>query len=240
MADDNDDRFKALFEGKPGTLLGAEREKLVKVKEEWAREGRVPHAGKEAAAGTAKPEAWRLPPGQRWAKDWPVLDLGTRPAMPTDQWQLTVAGAVENRIRWSWDDFMAQPQTEFRIDYHCVTGWSRKDDRWTGVATRHFLDVVKPQPAARFVMLHSHDGYTTNVPLAFFAAEDSMLARAWNGQPLAREHGGPVRAFIPKLYLWKSAKWLRHVVFLDKDQPGFWEARGYHDVGDPWKEERYR
>jgi DMSO/TMAO reductase YedYZ molybdopterin-dependent catalytic subunit len=235
----NDDRYKALFEGQAGTVLGSVKEKLIERKQEWAREGRL--LTDEAKEGEAR--AWqrgiRLPPGQSLTKDWPVLDLGLKPLIPLDQWELTVAGAVENRIRWSWKDFLAQPQTDVTTDIHCVTAWSRYDNRWQGVSARHFLAVVKPRPEARFVVFHSHDGYTTHVPLVSFAAKDVLLVHRWNGAPLAREHGGPVRVVIPKLYFWKSAKWLRHVVFLDGDKPGFWETRGYHNVGDPWKEERY-
>ncbi|MEW5729810.1 MAG: molybdopterin-dependent oxidoreductase, partial [Pseudomonadota bacterium] len=147
---------------------------------------------------------------------------------------------VEAPLTWSWEDFRAQPQVELVTDIHCVTTWSRYDNAWTGVSARHLLDQVKPRAGAAFVMFRSYDGYTTNVPLSRFADDDVLLAHSWQGEPLTREHGGPVRVVIPKLYLWKSAKWLRAITFMDKDSPGYWELRGYHDEGDPWKEERYR
>lgn len=239
MNDANDDKYKALFEGQAGTVLGSVKDKLIATKQQWARDGRL--LTDDAKEAKARP--WqrpnRLPPGQELVKNWPVLDVGLKPLVPLDQWELTVAGLVANRARWSWADFLAQPQTEITTDIHCVTAWSRFDNRWRGVSAKHFLSVVKPKPEARVVVFHSHDGYTTNVPMGYFASDDVLFAHQWNGQPLAREHGGPVRVVIPKLYFWKSAKWVRHVVFLDADKPGFWEARGYHNVGDPWKQERY-
>ncbi len=209
----------------------SENEKLIAAKEKWAREGR---------ALTGRTGADRLPPGQRLVRDWPVLDLGVQPNLSNAEWSLTVGGAVEAPLKWSWDDFLAQPRTELVSDIHCVTTWSRYDNAWTGVAARHLLDRVRPRPGAAFVMFRSYDGYTTNVPLSRFADDDVLLAHSWQGQPLTREHGGPVRVVIPKLYFWKSAKWLRAITFMDKDSPGYWELRGYHDEGDPWREERYR
>jgi DMSO/TMAO reductase YedYZ molybdopterin-dependent catalytic subunit len=239
MSDARDDKYKALFEGQAGTVLGTVKEKLIAAKERWARDNRrLTDDAKEAKARPwQRPN--RLPPGQELVKNWPVLDVGLKPLVPLDQWELTVAGRVENRVRWTWADFLAQPQTAITTDIHCVTAWSRFDNRWRGVSARHFLAVVRPKPEARFVVFLSHDGYTTNVPMGYFAADDVLFAHQWNGQPLAREHGGPVRVVIPKLYFWKSAKWVRHVVFLESDKPGFWETRGYHNVGDPWKQERY-
>lgn len=211
-------------------LLGKLKDKLVETKESWAREGR----GLTGSHGQA-----RLPPGQHQTVDWPVLDLGIHPNLSQTEWSLTVAGAVETPLRWSWDDFLAQPQTESVSDIHCVTTWSRYDNRWNGVSARHLLDLVKPRPSARFIMFRSFDGYTTNVPLDRFADDDVLLAHSWQGEKLSREHGGPVRVIIPKLYFWKSAKWLRAITFMDKDSPGYWELRGYHDEGDPWTEQRY-
>jgi DMSO/TMAO reductase YedYZ molybdopterin-dependent catalytic subunit len=134
---------------------------------------------------------------------------------------------------------MAQPQLAVHCDIHCVTAWSRYDNDFVGVPALHLLDVVQPRPQARFIMLRSFDGYTTNLPLADFADDDVLLAHQWQGKPITREHGGPMRLILPKLYLWKSAKWLRHITFTDRDSPGYWEQRGYHMRGDPWKEERY-
>jgi DMSO/TMAO reductase YedYZ molybdopterin-dependent catalytic subunit len=122
---------------------------------------------------------------------------------------------------------------------HCVTAWSRYDNRFAGVSMRHLLDQVKPRETARHAMLHSHDGYTTNVSLEMLADPDVILAHSWDGAPLTREHGGPVRLIMPRFYLWKSAKWLKRIEFMAEDKPGFWENRGYHMTGDPWKEQRY-
>jgi DMSO/TMAO reductase YedYZ molybdopterin-dependent catalytic subunit len=134
---------------------------------------------------------------------------------------------------------MALPQSEILCDMHCVTQWSRYDNRFSGVKTRDLLALVKPKPDARFVSMTSYDGYTTNLTLEDFAAEGVVVAHAWEGQPLTRQHGGPVRLILPQLYLWKSPKWLTRIEFLAADRPGFWEVRGYHNRGDPWLEERY-
>ncbi len=210
-----------------------DKDKLIAAKERWAREGRG------LTGETAVPATRRLPPGQRETFDFPVLDLGDQPNLSTRDWSLSVGGMVENPIRWDWAAFMAQPQTELLSDIHCVTTWSRYDNSWAGVSARHLLAAVRPRKEARFLLLRSFDGYTTNIPLARFADHDVLLAHSWQGQPLSREHGGPVRAVIPKLYFWKSAKWLRHITFSDRDTPGYWELRGYHGEGDPWREERY-
>lgn len=213
-------------------LIGRIRDKLVETKEKWAREGR----GLTGAAASKR----RLPPGQRETSDWPVLDLGITPNLAPADWSLSVGGAVETPLKWSWADFLAQPQTTLTTDIHCVTTWSRYDNAWQGVSARHLLALVRPRAEAKFLMFRSYDGYTTNVPLDRFADDDVLLAHSWQGKPLSREHGGPVRVVIPKLYFWKSAKWLRAITFMDKDSPGYWEQRGYHDEGDPWTEERYR
>ena len=181
----------------------------------------------------------RLPPGQVLTQKFPVLDLGVQPAVATDDYRLTVSGLVENPIDWGWDDFMAQRQVKITTDIHCVTTWSRFDNAWEGVGAKDFLSVLQPKAEAKFLVFHSHDGYTTNVPLKVFDDDDVVLAHSWNGAPISREHGGPVRPIIPKLYFWKSAKWVKHITFLDKDAPGYWEVRGYHNDADPWKEERF-
>lgn len=207
--------------------------KLVDTKMKWARDGRLLTG--EAPAAT-KP---RLPPGQREVKNWPVLDLGIRPDVTSANWKLEVDGLVDAPLAWNFDTFLAQPQTTFTNDIHCVTQWSRFDNTWVGVTTRHLLSLVKPKPEARFVIQTSYDGYTTNLPLADFADDDVLLAHSWEGQDISNEHGGPVRLVLPKLYFWKSAKWLTKLTFVAEDQPGFWETRGYHMRGDPWNEERY-
>jgi DMSO/TMAO reductase YedYZ molybdopterin-dependent catalytic subunit len=211
-------------------IVGKLKDKLIGTKQQWARDGRLL---------TGKRGGGRLPPGQRLTADWPVLDLGLQPHVALEDWRLTVDGLVEAPFAWDWDTFLAQPQTDDTSDIHCVTAWSRYDNRWQGVAALHLIALARPKPEARFVVFHSHDGYTTNVPLERFAAPDALIAHSWNGEPIEREHGGPARVVIPSLYFWKSAKWVRRVEFLAEDRPGFWEERGYHNNGDPWSEERY-
>jgi DMSO/TMAO reductase YedYZ molybdopterin-dependent catalytic subunit len=208
-------------------------EKLVAVKQAWARAGRL-------LTGQPDPDkSMRLPPGQRRVDNWPVLDLGVQPHVPIEGWSLKVDGAVVKPVTLDWAAFMGLPQTEDVSDIHCVTQWSRYDNRWQGVSTAVLLDLVKPLPSANHVILESHDGYTTNVRLDHFAEADCLLAHSHDGAPLSREHGGPVRLVIPRYYFWKSAKWIKHIHFSAVDKPGFWEVRGYHNVGDPWTEERY-
>ena len=213
--------------------LNPKMEKLARTKEKWARDGR-------GLTGTsADPNKVRLPPGQRLTKDFPVLDLGVQPNVAQSDWSLSVAGQVGHPLKWTWRDFMAQPQVTLTNDIHCVTTWSRYDNVWVGVSMRHLLSLAKPFEKAKYVMLRSFDGYSTNLPLADIDRDDVLMAHTWQDAPLAREHGGPVRLVVPHLYFWKSAKWLRHITFIEKDQPGYWEARGYHMRGNPWDEERY-
>ncbi len=217
---------------KPG-ILGQIKDKLIRSKEEWAKEARLL---------TGRPDFGhvnRLPPGQKEVKNWPVLDLGVQPNIQLERWKLQVGGLVENPITWSWAEFMAEPQEEFLSDIHCVTQWSRYDNHWQGVSARHVLDLVKPKPEAKHLIFHSYDGYTTNVKRSVFEEPNVLLAHSWEGKPISREHGGPVRVIIPDWYLWKSAKWISRIEFVAQDQPGFWEVRGYHNEADPWKEERY-
>ncbi len=209
------------------------RDKLVAIKQAWAEGGRL-------LTGKPDPErAHRLPPGQRLVTNWPVLDLGIKPDIAKSEWQLAVTGHVANPITWNWDNLIAQPQVEDVSDIHCVTQWSRFDNRWNGVATGHLLSVVQPLPGANVVVLHGADGYTTNLTLERFAGDDCMIAHTHDGMALTRDHGGPVRAIIPRWYFWKSAKWLVRIEVLAVDRPGFWEVRGYHNDGDPWTEQRY-
>jgi DMSO/TMAO reductase YedYZ molybdopterin-dependent catalytic subunit len=207
--------------------------KLTTSKRRWAAEGKF------LTGKIARPETERLPPGQHLVKNWPVLDLGQQPHVPFETWRLDARGLVENQTTWSWKTFQRLEQSRKVSDIHCVTTWSRYDNEWQGVATRDLLDVVMPKPEAHFVLLTSYDGYTTNVPLADFAAEDAILATHWEGQPITREHGGPMRLVIPHLYFWKSAKWLNRIEFIASDQAGFWERNGYSMYGDPWIEQRY-
>jgi DMSO/TMAO reductase YedYZ molybdopterin-dependent catalytic subunit len=207
--------------------------KLTRTKQQWAREGRF------LTGQASRPEAERLPPGQHQVRDWPVLDLGLQPDVPRDEWRLRIWGLVERPTVLDWAGLEGLPAAHTVTDIHCVTTWSRYDNHWDGVATRDLLAAVGPKAEAGFVVLHSFDGYTTNLPLADFAAPDAILAHGWEGQPLAAKHGGPLRLVVPHLYFWKSAKWLRGIEFLRDDQPGYWEVRGYHNRGDPWREQRY-
>ncbi len=207
--------------------------KLTRSKERWAAEGKF------LTGKVSRPEAERLPPGQHLTKDWPTLDLGMTPQISRERWRLDVHGAVENTLFWDFSQLLAQKQTQFVSDIHCVTTWSRYDNQWEGLATRDLLMTCRPRQETRFVVLHSYDGYTTNVSVEDFAAEDALLAHSWSGKPLTAEHGGPVRLVVPHLYFWKSAKWLKAIEFVEKDAPGFWEVRGYHNRGDPWAEQRY-
>jgi DMSO/TMAO reductase YedYZ molybdopterin-dependent catalytic subunit len=207
--------------------------KLTTSKQRWAREGKF------LTGKIARPDQQRLPPGQHLTRDWPVLDLGITPNISRERWRLDVYGAVENPLFWDFAQFTAQPQQHFVSDIHCVTTWSRYDNRWDGLSTRELLAACKPRDDAHFVVLHSHDGYTTNLALQDFAAEDALLAHSWQNEPIERDHGGPVRLIVPHLYFWKSAKWLQSIEFVTDDKPGYWEERGYHNRGDPWLEQRY-
>jgi DMSO/TMAO reductase YedYZ molybdopterin-dependent catalytic subunit len=214
------------------TLFGKIKDKLIGRKQEWAAEGRG------LTGETAAPEQ-RLPPGQHLVKDWPVLDLGIQPLVPTTSYTLTLDGAVKYPITLGWAELMALPQTEQVNDMHCVTTWSRYDNKFRGISAEVILALVQPEETCRHIIFHSYDDYTTNLRLEQFAQPDVMLAHTWNGAPISREHGGPLRGMIPKFYLWKSAKWLKRIEFVTQDHPGFWETRGYNNNADPWAEERY-
>jgi len=207
--------------------------KLTRTKQNWAQQRKF------LTGRHARPDSERLPPGQHLVKDWPVLDLGRQPDVEKEDWKLKIFGAVDNPFTWDWAEFAAQKQSRFVSDIHCVTTWSRYDNRWDGVATRDLVALARPQPEAHFVVLHAFDGYTTNLTLEDFAAEDALLAHSWEGKPLTRHHGGPVRLVVPQLYFWKSPKWISKIQFTTENHPGFWEVNGYHDRGDPWREERY-
>jgi DMSO/TMAO reductase YedYZ molybdopterin-dependent catalytic subunit len=181
----------------------------------------------------------RLPPGQKSTDGWPVLHYGGIPKIELADWKLDLGGLVEAPASFTWDEFMALPQTTTTNDIHCVTAWSKFDNVWTGVAVGEVLKHVQLKPEAKHVMLHSHGGYTTNISLDDLNREGNLFAHTHNGEPLMREHGWPLRLVVPHLYFWKSAKWIRDLDFLPAEQPGFWEMYGYHIRGDPWKEERY-
>ncbi len=207
--------------------------KLTRTKARWAE------VGKFLTGRHSRPEAERLPPGQHLVTSWPVLDLGQTPQVPRAAWRLDIAGAVDRPLTWTWPEFSALPQSRKASDIHCVTTWSRYDNHWEGVATRDLMAAAGVRPEAGFVLLTSHDGYTTNLTLADFADAGALVAHSWEGQPLTAEHGGPARLVVPHLYFWKSPKWLRRIEFATADHPGFWEVRGYHNRGDPWAEQRY-
>jgi DMSO/TMAO reductase YedYZ molybdopterin-dependent catalytic subunit len=182
----------------------------------------------------------RLPPGQSRTVKWPVLDAGGPPELSTLQWSLRIFGLVKQPAQWTWNEFQALPRTRVLADFHCVTRWSQLDNLWEGVATREIAKRVEILPEAKFVIAHGYDNdWTTNMPLEAFLAEDALLADKRDGEPLSIEHGGPLRLIIPRLYAWKSAKWIRAIEFLSEDEAGFWEREGYHMNGDPWREERF-
>jgi DMSO/TMAO reductase YedYZ molybdopterin-dependent catalytic subunit len=179
----------------------------------------------------------RVPPGQYVVDDFPVLSAGPTPRSALDEWSFTISGAVDEPVSWPWAEFIALPAETFTVDIHCVTKWSKLGTTWKGVSVDVLLDAV--ETAADYVTAWSEGGYTTNLPL-----EDLSGGRAWvvyefDGEPLEAEHGGPARLLVPHLYFWKSAKWLRGMTFTADDEPGFWEAAGYHNYGDPWREQRY-
>jgi DMSO/TMAO reductase YedYZ molybdopterin-dependent catalytic subunit len=185
--------------------------------------------------------AERIPPHQSRTLKWPVLDASGAPPIDLSKWRFSLEGLVQRPVSWSWQEFFDLPRTKVFADFHCVTRWSRLGNVWDGVSTRELVSRaggVKPE--ARYVLIHGYDyGFTTNVPLDDFLAEDALVAITHDGEPLSLEHGGPARLIIPRLYAWKSAKWVAGVEFRENDEAGFWERNGYHMRGDPWAEERY-
>ena len=181
----------------------------------------------------------RLPPGQSLTLKWPVLHYGSVPAFDLQTWDLRLYGLVESPVKLSWKDFNELPKIERTTDFHCVTRWSRFDNRWRGVAFRELLRRARPRSSAAYVLVHAEQGYTANIPLSDLDREQVMLATHHDGEPLAADHGFPLRLIVPHLYAWKSVKWVRGFEFLDHDQAGFWEQNGYHMYGDPWKEQRF-
>ncbi len=187
----------------------------------------------------------RLPPRQALTRKWPVLHAGEVPPFDPAAWDFTVfpVPLVDAVKRWTWPEFAALPRAKVFADMHCVTRWSKLDNLWEGVPTRELLKHVTPSPAAKFVMVHAEYGFSTNLPVDDFFGDDCLFALAHNGDPLDADHGSPVRLVVPRLYAWKSAKWVRGIEFMEADRPGFWEQPvngGYHMRGDPWAEERFR
>jgi len=181
----------------------------------------------------------RVPPGQKLTEKWPALHFGTVPDIDISKWTFTISGLVEEERGLNYQEFMALPGVKVFSDIHCVTGWSKLDNLWEGVSTSQIRQLVRILPEAVFVMVHSAGGFTTNLSLGDFFQPDVLFAIKHNGEPLTPEHGYPLRLVVPRLYFWKSAKWVTGVEFMAEDKRGFWESYGYHNHGDPWKEERY-
>jgi DMSO/TMAO reductase YedYZ molybdopterin-dependent catalytic subunit len=181
----------------------------------------------------------RVPPGQRLTEKFPVLHYGGIPRFDRQTWDLRVFGLVEEPLTLTYDEFLELPTTRMVADIHCVTGWSKLDTVWEGVLFRELWGRIEGKPEGRFVMVHCEQGYSTNVPLEVLIDDDVLLAYRYDDAPLTAEHGYPLRLVVPKRYFWKSAKWVRGLELMAEDRLGFWEARGYHNNADPWKEERY-
>ena len=195
---------------------------------------------KRAFLGRRRPVREDLPPGQYdVGSDFPVLTAEVTPRIDTARWTMTVDGLVETPQVWSWDEVHGLPQSEYAGPIHCVTTWSKFDTRFGGVSVDTLLDAAGPLPTASHLLATSTTGYTTNLPLAHVRGGQAWVVWSFDGQPLPRDHGGPVRLLVPHLYFWKSAKWITRLTLLDHDQRGFWEQNGYHDLGDPWREQRY-
>jgi DMSO/TMAO reductase YedYZ molybdopterin-dependent catalytic subunit len=205
---------------------------LVARKERWARK----MAGQEQPVTRSHD---RLPPGQKLVHNWPVLDLGVHPEVRLDQWELKIHGRVEKPVTLNWKEFLDLPQFTDVSDFHCVTTWSRYDVEFKGVAFFTIVDLIKPKHTATHVFFKSYDGYSTNNPVESCLDDDVLIAHTADGKPLSVEHGGPARVIIPKRYAWKGAKFIREIVFLDRDILGFWEVRGYSNDADPWLEQRF-
>jgi DMSO/TMAO reductase YedYZ molybdopterin-dependent catalytic subunit len=191
--------------------------------------------GFQGRRSTADPS--RLPPGQYLTKDFPVLSAGPTPQTRLESWDFTIRGAVDNPVSWSWEAFRALPAETFTVDIHCVTKWSKLDTTWTGVPVDTLLDAAST--SAEYVTAFCDGGYTTNVPVADLRGGRAWVVYEYDGQALQPVHGGPARLLVPHLYFWKSAKWVRGLELRVFDQPGFWEMYGYHNYGDPWREQRF-
>lgn len=187
----------------------------------------------------------KLPPGQREVKDWPVLDLGMTPEILKENWKLTVNGLIARPCVYNWEAFMALPQVSDISDFHCVTTWSRYENHWKGVKLSVIADQVGLFPQVKYILFEGYDSdpngvpYTTNISLEEGLKQDVLLVYEWEGKPLSKEHGGPVRVITPQLYAWKGTKWVKSITFVEKDVPGFWEVRGYSNSAEPWLNDRY-
>ncbi|MEO9097396.1 MAG: sulfite oxidase-like oxidoreductase [Candidatus Baltobacteraceae bacterium] len=186
-----------------------------------------------------KPRDPSVPPGQAVTTGFPVLHVGDVPRFHPATWRLRFFGLVQNPFELSWEQLRAEPAVEWGGDIHCVTRWSKQDTRWRGVSFKRLVERARPLASVTHVVQHADNDYTTNLPLAQMLGDDVLVAYEFDGQPLEPIHGGPVRMLVPKLYFWKSAKWVHGLEFLDHDRKGFWETRGYHNEADPWNEQRY-
>ncbi len=180
-----------------------------------------------------------VPPGQFVTDKFPVLTYGPAPKIDLGSWRFRIFGLVKEQVGLTWDQFVALPQVTVDAAFHCVTQWSRLENTWEGVPFAEVLKLAEPLPQARFVMVHCYGDYTTNLPLEALKDDGVLFAYKHDGELLAPDHGGPLRLVVPKLYGWKSAKWVSGIEFMEHNRPGFWEQRGYHMYGDPWKEERF-
>ena len=179
----------------------------------------------------------RVPPGQYLVEDFPVLSAGPTPDIDLQEWELTITNETGDQQRWDWNGFRALPTEQVTVDLHCVTHWSKLHTTWEGVSLDTLLAEV--ETSASFALVSSYGGYTTNLPLEDLTDGKAWIAFRYDGQDLEAVHGGPARLLVPHLYLWKSAKWTRGIQLLDQDEPGFWESLGYHNYGDPWREQRF-
>ena len=188
---------------------------------------------------TQNHEGLNVPPGQYVTHKFPVLSFGSTPKIDLTTWRFRVFGLVAKEVVFTWEDFMALPQVAITRDFHCVTQWSRIDNLWEGVSFRELMRHIQPKPEAHYVMAHCYGGYTTNLSLDVLMEDDVLFAHHHDGKPLEPDHGGPLRLVVPSRYGWKSAKWINELEFIAEDRAGFWEQLGYHNNGDPWKEERF-
>ena len=201
--------------------------------------GFVGRRGAGPESGGAGDIASRIPPGQYLTRDFPVLSAGPTPRTPLDQWSFYLEGLVREPVTWTWEQFTALPARDWTVDISCVTKWTKLDMRWHGVSVDTLLEAVDLEPTAAFAIAHCDGGYTTNLPIGDVLNGQAFVAWEYDGKPLAPEHGGPARLVVPARYFWKSAKWIRGIRLIDRDVPGFWESLGYHNYGDPWREQRY-
>ena len=180
-----------------------------------------------------------LPIGQTVTKKWPVLDLGTQPSISLEEWKLVIDGEVEHPVSLSWEEFLDLPQTEDTSDFHCVTTWSKLNMKWKGVRLLDLAALVQPLETATHILCYGYDDYTTNVSMEEALKPDVLLVHTYEGMPLPKEHGGPVRMITPQLYAWKGSKWISRIEFLNSNELGFWEERGYSNTAYPWRNDRY-